>query len=86
MRQFSTAELVKHVGDVTHAASQAPIAITQHKKARFVLMTLENYEAMRRESDPRKAFGPGELPQDEADMVIRALEQSIADIEARILD
>lgn len=83
MREFSTAELVKHVGDVTHAAAQAPVAITQHKKPRFVLMTVESYTAMRRENDPRRAFGPGELPPDEAEAVVAALSRSIAKIEAR---
>ena len=83
MRQFSTAELVKHVGDVTHAASQAPVTITQYKKPRYVLLTVERYEALRRENDPRRAFGPGELPPDEAEAVIVALERSIAELEAR---
>lgn len=84
MRQFSTAELVKHVGDVTHAAAQAPVAITQHKKPRFVLMTMESFEAMRRQSDPRRAYGPGELPPDEAGIVVAALERSIAELETRL--
>ena len=83
MRQFSTAELVKHVGDVTHAAAQSPVAITQHRKPRFVLMTMESYEAMRRDNDPRCAFGPGELPIEEAEAVVAALEQSIAELESR---
>ena len=83
MRQFSTAELVKHVGDVTHAASQAPVAITQHRKPRFVLMTMERFEAMRQENDPRRAFGPGELPPEEAERVVAALESSIADLSSR---
>ena len=83
MQQFSTAELVKHIGDVTHAASQAPVTITQHRKPRYVLLTAELFEAMRREADPRRAFGPGELPEDEADAVTKALRRSIAELEAR---
>ncbi len=83
MRQFSTAELVKHIGDVTHAASQEPVAITQHRKPRFVMMSMEKYETMRRENDPRRAFGPGELPAAEAAAIVAELERSIADLEAR---
>ena len=83
MRQFSTAELVKHVGDVTHAASQAPVAITQYKKPRYVLMSVERYDALRRAGDPRRVFGPGELPDEEAGAVVAALEHSIAELEGR---
>ena len=83
MRQFSTADLVKHVGDVTHAASQAPVAITQYKKPRYVLMTVERYASLRRAGDPRRAFGPGELPAEESDAVVAALERSIRELEPR---
>ena len=83
MRQFSTAELVKHVGDVTHAASQAPVAITQYKKPRYVLMSVERYDALRRAGDSRRVFGPGELPEEEGDSVVAALERSIAELEGR---
>ena len=82
MRQFSTAELVKQIGDVTHAASQEPVAITQHRKPRYVLMTVEQYELMKR-SDPRRAFGPNELPPNEAARVVASLEQSIEELESR---
>jgi hypothetical protein len=80
MRQFSTAELVKQIGDVTHAASQAPVAITHHRKRRYVLMTIEQYETLKR-SDPRRAFSAHELPPDEAAHVAAELEKSIAQLE-----
>ena len=79
MRQFSTVDLVKQLGNVTHAAAQEPIAITQHRKPRFVLMSIERYEQFRAANDPRRAFGPGELPRDEAELVVDALERSIAE-------
>jgi hypothetical protein len=81
MRAFSTVDLVKQLGDVTHAAAQAPISITQYRKPRFVMMTVERFEEMRKGNDPRRAFGPGELPADEADAVVEALERSIAALE-----
>ena len=58
MRTFSTVKLVKHLGDVTHAASQEPIAITQHRKKRFVTMPVERFEQMRNGVNPRRATGP----------------------------
>jgi len=46
-------------------------------------MSLERYEALRKEHDPRRAFGPGELPLEESEVVVAALERSIAELEAR---
>jgi prevent-host-death family protein len=46
MEQFSTSDLVRNIGDVTHAARRTPILITLHNKPRFVMMTIEAYELM----------------------------------------
>jgi prevent-host-death family protein len=46
MKSFSTGDLSRKIGDVTHTARHAPIVITQHNKPRFVLMTIEAYELM----------------------------------------
>ena len=43
MRQFTTGDLNKQVGDVTDAASREPIVLTKHRKPRFVLMSYEHY-------------------------------------------
>lgn len=39
MRQFTTGDLNKQVGDVTDAAAREPIVLTKHRKPRFVLMS-----------------------------------------------
>jgi len=64
MREFSTADLNKQVGEVTNAASQGPVVITRHQKPRFVLMSVEHYERLTGAADPRRAHGPGETPAD----------------------
>lgn len=65
MRQFSTVELTQKIGDVTHIARREPVAITQHRKPRFVLMSIEDYQRLVRRHDPRQAWRvedvPGEL-------------------------
>lgn len=53
MRKFSTVELTQQIGTVTHAASREPVTITQHRKPRFVLMSIEDYERLRARSDTR---------------------------------
>lgn len=55
MRKFSTVELTQQIGMVTHAASREPVTITQHRKPRFVLMSIEDYERLRARSDTRTA-------------------------------
>ena len=78
MRSFSTSELVRDIREVTHAASRAPVAITQHKKARFVLMAVEDFERLRGSSDPRKVYGAGEAPQDLTELFLPELERLAA--------
>ncbi|MER9927279.1 type II toxin-antitoxin system Phd/YefM family antitoxin, partial [Mesorhizobium sp. M0048] len=41
MRQFTTGDLNKQVGDVTDVASREPVILTKHRKPRFVLMSYE---------------------------------------------
>ena len=71
MKSFSTAELVRKTGDVTHAASQAPIAITQHKKPRFVMMSVEVFERL----NPQRAYLVEETPDEVAEWLVPALEE-----------
>ena len=64
MRQFTTGDLNKQVGDVTDAASREPIVLTKHRKPRFVLMSYEHYERMRTGRDPRLAYRVSEMPEE----------------------
>ena len=64
MRQFTTGDLNKQVGDVTDAASREPVVLTKHRKPRFVLMSYEHYERMRTASDPRRAHLASEMPEE----------------------
>lgn len=57
MRQFTTRDLSKHIGDVTAAAGREPVVLTRHGKSRFVLMSCEHCERMRAEGDPRRGHG-----------------------------
>jgi PHD/YefM family antitoxin component YafN of YafNO toxin-antitoxin module len=78
MKQVSTAELVRHIGDVTRAAIQAPVIITQHKKPRFVLMDIEQFEFMR-SKDPRRSYRMDEMPEELATELTEELERLLAE-------
>ena len=77
MRTFSTVELTQQVGTVTYAASKEPVAITHHRKPRYVLMSMDDFEKLRDGMRPRKAFGAGEAPQDLSRILAFELERRI---------
>lgn len=68
MREFTTVDLNKAVGDVTDAASREPVVLTKHRKPRFVLMSYTHYERMRTGADPRRAYRTSEMPDDHQDL------------------
>ena len=64
MRSFTTNDLNKQVGEVTDAATKAPVMITRHRKPRFVMMSYELYQRIKETADPRQVYGAGETPKD----------------------
>jgi PHD/YefM family antitoxin component YafN of YafNO toxin-antitoxin module len=44
MKVYSTTELARNVADVTRAATQEPVALAQHRKARFVMLNVDLYQ------------------------------------------
>lgn len=75
MRQFTTGDLNKQVGDVTDAASREPVVLTKHRKPRYVLMSYEHYERMRTGRDPRRAHFVSEMPQEHKDLFAAQIDQ-----------
>lgn len=73
-RSFSTAELSRKIGDVTHAASEAPVTITHHNKPRYVIMSVEAFEHL----NPQRAYRVDETPDEIAEWLIPALEKIAA--------
>jgi PHD/YefM family antitoxin component YafN of YafNO toxin-antitoxin module len=68
MKRFSTVDLDKNLGDVKSAAGREPVIITEHRKDRFVIMTIEDFRRLRDSADPRRVYGAGETPHDVAAM------------------
>ena len=64
MRAFTTNDLNKQVGEVTHAATMAPILITRHRKPRYVMMSFDHYQRIKAATYPRRVYGAGETPED----------------------
>jgi prevent-host-death family protein len=62
MRRFTTVELDKNIGDIKAVAAREPVIITEHRKDRFVMMSIQDFERLRTSGDPQRVFGVGETP------------------------
>jgi prevent-host-death family protein len=62
MRSFTSVELVSSVDTVKTAAAREPVAITEHRKPKFVLMSYDDYERIKGTSDPNRAYLLEETP------------------------
>lgn len=68
MRSYPSTELKQNLGDVLAVASREPVAITKHGKSRFVLMSVESYEA-RFPNKPRRSYAVEEMPREHLDLL-----------------
>lgn len=68
VKTYPSSELKQNLGDVLSTASREPVAITKHRKPRYVLMSLEAYEA-RFAKDPRRSFALEEMPSEHLEMI-----------------
>lgn len=74
MQKFTTVELLRDLKSVTHAAAREPVAITQHRKARFVLMAIEDFERLNAQPDVRRAYRAEETPAGLAGLIVEGLD------------
>ncbi len=77
MRQFSATDLANRTGDVLALAARHPVAIARHGKRRFVVLSTEEFEALRRGRDSRTAHHVDDLDEDEARRLVTELQASI---------
>ncbi|MDX8526735.1 type II toxin-antitoxin system Phd/YefM family antitoxin [Mesorhizobium sp. MSK_1335] len=76
MKNYPSTDLKQKLGDVLAAASQEPVAITRHNKPRYVLMSIETYEA-RAVNDGRRVYAAKDAPAEHVEM----LEQYSAELD-----
>ena len=81
MREFSATDLGNKTGDVLAAASQEPVSIARHGKARFIMLTTDAYDRMQRSLDPRIARRTADIPADEGAALEAELTRIIEDNE-----
>jgi prevent-host-death family protein len=61
--KFQSADLTRHTSELFEAAILSPVAITKHRKPKFVLMSMERYRQLSRGA-MQQAYKIDELPED----------------------
>ena len=61
---FTTSDLSRKSGDIIAEALRHPVTITQRKKPRLVILSVEDYEQLRRNADPRQAYRTTDMPRE----------------------
>lgn len=64
MREFAAGDLTRNTGDLFEAATVAPVAITKHKKARYVVMSMDRYVALTRGASQQVAVSVADMPEE----------------------
>ena len=77
--EFKAADLTRHTSELFDAAIRSPVAITKHRKPRYVLMTYDEFEAMKTRGDPRRVYGANEAPQELVDIIMPERDRLIAE-------
>lgn len=74
MKQFTAGDLTRNTGDLFEAATIAPVAITKHRKPRFVIMSMERFEALTAPRDAQTAVDVADMPEDLGALLDKGLE------------
>lgn len=62
MREFAAGDLTRNTGDLFESATLGPVAITKHRKPRFVIMSVDRYRELTHEADPQIAIDVAAMP------------------------
>lgn len=79
MKEFAAADLARKTGDLFEAAAVAPVAITKHRKARFVVMSMERYEALTRRESDQIAVDVSDMPEELGELWDKGLDERFRD-------
>ena len=75
MKQFQAKDLTRNTADLWVAATLAPVAITKHRKARFVVMSVERYEALMDGKSPQVAVDAANMSDELGELFEKGVEE-----------
>lgn len=74
MKEFRAADLTRNTSDLFEAATLAPVAITKHRKPRFVIMSMQQYETMASGHSTQVAVDVANMPDDLGALLDKGIE------------
>ena len=81
-KTVSTAEFIRHFGRFHDEAQREPVTLTKHGRASVVVLSVETFERLISNDDPRRVYGPGETPSDLAELLLNELDRQSAEYQA----
>ena len=73
--EFPKTAINRKATDVWTAATRGPVSLSDHGTSRFVLMPRDMFDELTSRADPRIARATSETPEDEAEALLRILDE-----------
>lgn len=77
MKHFPAADLNRAPGDLFEAATREPVAITKHRKPRYVMMSIERYESLTKGNPTQIAVSVADMPEDLGALLDQGIEDHL---------
>ena len=74
--EFKAADLTRHTSELFDAAIRSPVAITKHRKPKFVLMSIDQYQQLAKGAT-QQVHMLDEMPDDIKALMIEGLERDM---------
>jgi prevent-host-death family protein len=74
--EFKAADLTRHTSELFDAAIRSPVAITKHRKPKFVLMSMDQYQQLAK-GVTQQVHMLDEMPDDLKALMIEGLERDM---------
>lgn len=74
--EFKAADLTRHTSELFDAAIRSPVAITKHRKPKFVLMSMDQYQQLAKGAT-QQVHMLDEMPDDLKALMIEGLERDM---------
>jgi prevent-host-death family protein len=81
-KTISSAEFIRHFGQYHDEARRSPITLTKHGRASVVVMSVEAFERLSGQDNPRRVFASGETPPDLAALLLEGIDRQIEELDA----
>ncbi|MFG5379640.1 hypothetical protein [Yoonia sp. R2-816] len=77
MKQYPSADITRKSGEILETALRAPVAITKYRRTKYVLMSAEHYEALRKGQDTREVFELSTVPDDVRSEMLEGIDKEL---------